>query len=386
MSANAARAAAAALLVVAVATLAGCTAGATVTAGKSSVNVYVSMPLAGPGADSGRDVVDGARLALAEAGGKVGGLAVRGVYLDDTEGSGRQARWSAAQAGQNARRATQDTAAIAYIGEFDSGATRTSEPITNEAHLLQVSPASTAVDLTRPFLGSQELPDVELNSNERTFGRVIPDDQAQAEAAAKLTQSLGIKRVEITGTGAYARVVGDAYRSALGRVQVVRRGADGDLYAGLGPSVLPGVGGAPAGPRPRFTRIATDAVLPPWSPPPARWRYDEVTASAQDPSQLPSTGQRFLARFRNRFGRSAGPYAAYGYEAMAVVLDSIRRAGEQGDNRQAVIDQFFATADRRSILGSYSVDSVGDSTLNRVGAYRSVGGRLVPRAGAIPVR
>ena len=72
--------------------VAGCaTPGSGIQAGEH-VTVYVSMPLRGPEAVEGRDVVGGAKLALADAGGKVGELAVRAVYLDDTAGRGARAR------------------------------------------------------------------------------------------------------------------------------------------------------------------------------------------------------------------------------------------------------------------------------------------------------
>lgn len=379
-----ARAVAAAGWLAIVAGLGGCSGAATIAPGRSQVRVYVSMPMSGASGSDGRDVADGARLALADAGGKVGDLAVRGVYLDDTLGTGASARWSAAKAGENARRATQDTSAIAYIGDFESGATRTSEPITNEAQLLQVSPASTAVDLARPFLGSQELPSIEQNSGERTFGRVIPDDQAQAEAAARLTRTLDAKTVAIVPAhGAYAGTVRDAYRSALRAVRVVQGNADASFYPGLG--AMRGSAGGAGQPG---TRIATDAVLPPWSaqPPPGRFTY--ITAAAQAPSQLAATGQRFVARFERHFKYAPGPYAAYGYEAMALVLDCVKRAGNEGVDRQTVISQFFATTNRRSILGDYSVDPVGDTTLNRLGLYRARGGAGTPAPAAhgIPAR
>ena len=49
--------------------------------------------------------------------------------LDDAGAEGADA----ALAGANARTATEDSTAIAYVGELDSGTTRTSLPITNEA-------------------------------------------------------------------------------------------------------------------------------------------------------------------------------------------------------------------------------------------------------------
>src|SRR3954453_8355410 len=102
--------------------LIGCaSSGSGIQAGER-VDVYVSMPLHGPEAANGRDVVDGARLALANPHGKGGDLDVRATYLDDTPGR-EHAGWSPAVAAANARKASQDSAAIAYIGDFDSGRT-----------------------------------------------------------------------------------------------------------------------------------------------------------------------------------------------------------------------------------------------------------------------
>jgi len=354
----------------------GCAGNTTIQPGKSSVNVYVSMPLRGPSGPDGRDVADGARMALDAAGGHVGGLRVRAVYLDDTSGSGASARWSAAKVGANARRATQDSTAIAYIGDFESGASRTSIPITNAAALLQVSPASTAIDLVRPYLGSEQLPVLQQETAERTFGRVIPDDEAQAAVAARWLVSLGGRRVGLaTDDAPYSKTVASAFGDALRGAVVTRKRPD-SVFIADGPlpdtsrSFGPPVGGFVRGPV-----IATDALLPPFSFNPRVREGARFTSAALDPSQLPADGQAFVRDFRKRYGRRPGRYAAYGYEAMAVVLDSIRRAGDEGARRQAVIDAFFATTNRHSILGTYSIDSVGDTTLRRLTGYRLRAGR-----------
>ncbi len=99
-----------------------------------------------------------------------------------------------------------------------------------------------------------------------------------------------------------------------------------------------------------------------------------ATSAALDPSQLPPAGREFVAAFRAEYGRAPGRYAAYGYEAMAVILDSIERASDPAD-RGAVIDAFFATADRDSVLGTYSIDEVGDTTLDRMTRVRARPGR-----------
>jgi branched-chain amino acid transport system substrate-binding protein len=42
-----------------------------------------------------------------------------------------------------------------------------------------------------------------------------------------------------------------------------------------------------------------------------------------------------------------------------------------------VIDQLFATKDRASALGTYSIDDNGDTTLTDYGSYKIDGGKLV---------
>jgi branched-chain amino acid transport system substrate-binding protein len=91
----------------------------------------------------------------------------------------------------------------------------------------------------------------------------------------------------------------------------------------------------------------------------------------------PSVAQVVLRRYRGQFHEAASSYALYGYEAMSAVLLAIRRAGSHGNARQAVIDKFFAIRDRDSVLGRYSIQAGGDTTLSRYGVDRVVGGRLV---------
>ncbi len=134
--------------------------------------------------------------------------------------------------------------------------------------------------------------------------------------------------------------------------------------AGLPASLLTGFQG---------TVMATDALLA--REPRAAARKLLVTSAAQDPSQLPQAGKRFVRSFTKRYGQEPGRYGAYGYEAMSLILDSIRRAGDQGDERGAVVDAFFDTQDRDSVLGTYSIDEVGNTTLGRLAGYRIVDGR-----------
>lgn len=110
------------------------------------VSVYVSAPLHGTQASEGRAMCAGARRELARAGGRAAGVSVHVACLDDT-GGGR--RWSLAAVGANARRATEDSTTIGYIGELDSGATRFSRPIVESAGIAQLSTLSGGAAMAR---------------------------------------------------------------------------------------------------------------------------------------------------------------------------------------------------------------------------------------------
>jgi branched-chain amino acid transport system substrate-binding protein len=102
-----------------------------------------------------------------------------------------------------------------------------------------------------------------------------------------------------------------------------------------------------------------------------------LTTPVLAPNLYPLAGQRVLAEYRREFGSEGSGYALYGYEAMSLVLSAIRRAGSHGNDRQAVIEKLLSTRDRDSVLGRYSVQPNGDTTLSRYAVDRVVGGRAV---------
>jgi branched-chain amino acid transport system substrate-binding protein len=408
-----------ALALAATVALAGCLDGAEAPHPEDPITVYVSLPLRGPSGADGRDAADGARLALSEAGGAAGDHEVSAVFLDGTEDRGEGARWTPAQVGRNARQATRDASAIAYIGELESGATRTSLPITNEARMLQVSPGSAAEDLVREPGTFDAVPTELQPSGERTFGRVVPSDVAQARAGAAWAAELDRERAALivdrspfasTVARAFAeeaRVAGlDAQRVRLGRflepLGEERAGASvGELCAlprdAPGPRLPAGIGYLAGEDRRALAIFAclrplaggplvgTDALLPYAGELPDEQPLNRIylTSAAQDPSHLPASGRDFVVRFRREHGREPGRYAAYGYEAMAVVLDSIERAGA---DRREVIEAFLATADRDSVLGAYSIEGTGETTLDRMSVYRVEGARARPVSELVPGR
>ena len=372
--------------------LAGCGAGEG-GSGPVTLRVYVSAPLHGSRAAEGQAIEDGARLALDDAGGRIGRRRIRGVYLDDSDERG----WSIARTAANARRAAQDVTAIGYVGDFDSGATRVSLPITNQAEIPQVSPASTAVDLTRlPAVGDAD-PDRYRPSEKQTFARVVPDDEVGARAAAVWAKKLGARTFAAIGEHSdFGEISRDAFVSEA-RVLGMRPFSQKELEQQFEQQArhvpvgkLPGPDALyyalTSVPRPKVdpkifikTLASTSSAIfgPDTFLDPAFLRTAapiqnrlRVVSPFLDPTLLPDSAEGFLRAFRSRYEHPAPPAAAYGYESMALLLDAIRRAGDDGDSRGAVTDALLATADRRSILGRYSIDGNGDTTLDSVSGYR----------------
>ena len=352
------RPAAAIALLLAAALLGGCSAGGD-DGGDPTLTVYVSLPMRGALAADGRDAADGARLALADAGGEAAGTVVEGVYLDDTAGSGARARWSPVSAAANARRATQDATAIAYLGDFESGATRASLPVTNTAGLLQVSPASAAGDLVSPVAELRRCP----RDPTEWQPHVRPGDPERPRPG-RGRRRLGRRSGAAPGRD---RVRRDTLRRRG------RRRVRGGPRRGRGSPARPQLlyfGGEPANQPAALARTAprlmvTDAEL---APEVGESPGTLATSAALDPSQLPAAGQRFTAAFEDAYDRAPGRYAAYGYESMALILAAIEAASDATD-RTAVAGAVFGLQRPDSILGPYEISARGETTLARMTGY-----------------
>jgi branched-chain amino acid transport system substrate-binding protein len=101
----------------------------------------------------------------------------------------------------------------------------------------------------------------------------------------------------------------------------------------------------------------------------------KVTIATLSPDQYPPQGQEFFKAYTQKYGEAnPDPYAIYGYEAMELALDAIKRSktGEKAD----VVKALFNTKDRNSVLGTYSIDKNGDTSLTDYGVYSIKDGTL----------
>ncbi len=100
------------------------------------LTVYLNVPLSGARAAEGRQIEAAARASLASADGRAGEHPIELVVLDDAAGGTRS---SPVATGANARRASEDADAIAYIGDLEPEAMLTSAPITDLAGIPQLA-------------------------------------------------------------------------------------------------------------------------------------------------------------------------------------------------------------------------------------------------------
>src|SRR5262249_24077249 len=122
----------------------------------ATVSVYVSGPLSGKEGGVGRAQCGTAGRELQRHGAQAGEGEGRVLCLDSASGGDR---WTLASIGANARRATEDSTTVGYIGETSPAATKFSEPILEAAGIAQVSGKSGKAALAELFAAIEDAGD-----------------------------------------------------------------------------------------------------------------------------------------------------------------------------------------------------------------------------------
>ena len=185
-----------------------------------SVNVYSSLPLQGAQRLQTTAMVNGIKLALQQHDGKAGDIEVKYTSLDDS--TAQAGNWTPEATQANAQKVAQDDSAVAYIGEFNSGASAVSIPVLNEVPVAQISPSNTAVGLTSDEPGADKgEPDKYYPTGERHYLRIVPKDTIQGAALATVMKQDGCSSTyilndkEVYGAGLAKNIESSAKEQGL---------------------------------------------------------------------------------------------------------------------------------------------------------------------------
>jgi branched-chain amino acid transport system substrate-binding protein len=366
--------------------------GGDASGGGKTLTIYSDMPLQGAGGPQSTSVVNGEKLALEQNKGLAGKFKIKFVSLDNS--TAQAGSWTPDATSANARKVAGDSNTAVYIGEFNSGAAAVSIPILNEAGVPMISPANTAVGLTTKDPGATPgEPDKYYPSGKRNYVRVVARDSIKGPAMVSTMNEDGCTKVELTndkevyGAGLAQAIVIAAkqhgldviandgidknaanYRSLAQKAKAAA--ADCFAYSGVTQNNAVQLFKDFAAGIPNAKLYGPDGTCESGFintktgiPDSVAKRY-KCTSPTLPASELPPAGQQFFKDYAAKFGGTPDPYSIYGYESMQLALDAIKRSktGEKAD----IIKALFATKNRSSALGTYSIDANGDTSLTEM--------------------
>jgi len=177
---------------------------------QSIVKIGTVSPLSGSGAHQGKDIENGARMAIEElnaSGAAIGGRKVKWVLQPEDDGADPKMGTAAAQK-------LVDAGAVAVVGHLNSGTTVPASKIYNSAGIPQISPAATT-----PLYTHQGF---------KTAFRVVANDNLVGRTLATYSiRTLGAKKIAvIDDRTAFGQGLADEFVKgvrAAGGAQVVSR-------------------------------------------------------------------------------------------------------------------------------------------------------------------
>jgi branched-chain amino acid transport system substrate-binding protein len=377
---------------------AACSGGSSGSGVSGEIEVWSSLPRQGSSKAQSDTMVNAINLAISERGGKVGNLTIK--YVDKDDSTAAAGKWDEATEIKNANDAVANDRLVAYIGTLNSGAAKLSIPILCPKGIVMVSPANTYPGLTVAE-GAEEGEPAKYypNSCARNYARTITNDNLQGNAGALWASQLGAKAVYVLDdTELYGKGIADVFRAKAPEYGMTLAGSDSidgkatdykalaEKIKGTSPDLVyyGGITQNNAGQLWRDLRDAMPDVMlmGPDGILEQEW-IDAAGAAAEGsfitfgglpPEKLEGKGADFIGKYTETYPNNpAEAYTAYAYEAANVVLDAIDRALKKNPTdmnqlRQFVREEVFATKDFQGVLGTWSFDANGDTSLTEMTA------------------
>lgn len=355
-------------------------------ASSGTIKIVSSLPRTGSGNAVSGAMVNGIRLALAEAKNKAGAFTI--VYEDWDDASAKKGDWDPEVEAANADKAVKDPNVMAYIGTYNSGAAKISMPVLNRAGLVMISPGNTYSGLTKPGMGESNEPDIYRPSGKLGFFRVVPADDLQGAMGARWMKQLGAKTVYVLDArDLYGRGIADVFEQTAGDIGLRVVGREGiDPRAQEYKSVMTKIKAT----NPDFVyfggttqnnagQVAKDmlavGLTAKLMAPDGCFDSAFIQASGAEnlngrtfitfggvpPDKLTGLGATFVKNYRAAYGKDPEAYGVYGYVAAQVAIAAIAKAGSK--DREAIRAAVEAYKTEDSALGPFSFDKNGDTTM-----------------------
>ena len=368
--------------------------------------IGLDMPLSGPAAGRGEPQRNAAQLAI-DAANKEGGILGSVLTLEPYDDAGEPPNGQDPEKGAaNAASMIADPMTIAMIGPSSSGVARAMLPLTNDAGLLECSPANTAPDLTKPRDGALDLRSA--HPDQINYVRLAPSDDIQAPALASFAfRDLDAEVALVIDDTGDGREIADGFQAEYLKLggAVTRRALNegADPITVLGP---PGDGKSPevvffggstdtGGAQIRLAMVEAGLGSVPF----LSWDGLFDGSDADTGSFIQQAGSAaigsyiahaslgphkasFAEAYRAAYGQEPDEYAAASYACAEVIVASLREIATKSPSAAGLRETLRAYAVDPShhyatVLGTVGFDVNGDSTQQFVTFYRVEAGDWV---------
>jgi branched-chain amino acid transport system substrate-binding protein len=361
------------------------------------IKIYTSWPMQGAMIPEGTAMLNAAKQAFEEVNYTAAGYKLEMVFLDDA--SPTTGSWDGTVESGNAQKCIADENCLIYFGTYNSGAAKISMPLTNKAGLAQITPANSYPGLTKKGFAPGE-PDIYRPTGKVNYFRTYGADDLQGASGAAWAKCLGYKKVYILDDRQlYGKGIADVFdkkaqelgiqvlghdgvesvnidfRALLTKVKAA--GADLIYFGGLmdsgGPQILQqmdALGFFKAGVKMMSDdAMYSDAVPKAVSPELINGNL-MVTFASPALDQLPTdVGKNFYKNYKAKYNTDPIGWSLYSYNAVLVMLDSIKRAAPKLDaaktvdeRRAAILEAMRVTKDLPGVSGPITLDENGDPT------------------------
>jgi len=353
------------------------------------------LPLQGANRALTTEMAASVQFILSQHGWKAGKYKIGFQSCDDSTASAGS--WDSAKCTSNARAYANNKDVIGVIGTFNSGCAKLEIPILNRAPggpIPIVSPSNTYPGLTLGGPGtSKGEPTVYYPTGKRNYARVVWSDRFQGAANALFVKEKGGKKVFVLNDKeTYGIGIATLFKRAAGKVGGIKvvgfqawdkgatsyeslaskikgTGADSVFLGGI---VCNNGGKLVKDLRKVLGSGVTFYGPDGWTPikeatiklagPAANGMY--ISQPGIPINKLSGAGKKWASDFaKSRGGKQPDPYTAYAAQAAEVLLTAI---GNSDGSRASASSKLFGTKITNGILGNFSIDKNGDTTLGTV--------------------